>query len=90
MQESHRANNENVKREHQRAKEVVKKLRNENRALREELQTVQLHIGQELKGEKEVDLERENAFMKEHITSFQIHVANIDEELKECEVLNLT
>jgi len=86
MQESHKVNNEYVKREHQRAKEVVRKLRDDNRALKEELKKANSRSGQEVKNENDLDLERENDLMKEQIKSFQVHVENLDEYMKDCEV----
>ncbi|KAK3728948.1 hypothetical protein QZH41_016818, partial [Actinostola sp. cb2023] len=90
MQENHRANNEKVKREHQRAKEVVTKLRDDNRTLKEVLKAATLRISEEAKRERVSSLERENDFLKHQIYSLQEHITNIDKDLKDDEMSEST
>jgi predicted mannosyl-3-phosphoglycerate phosphatase (HAD superfamily) len=77
MQDNYKRNNETVKKEHQKAKEVVKKLRDENKSLKEKLKSVQFENTEILKKEKEVGLEGENAFLKQQINTLQEQITQI-------------
>ncbi|XP_028517942.1 kinesin heavy chain [Exaiptasia diaphana] len=87
MQESHKANSENIKKEHQKAKEVVNFFRDDNRTLKGELKNMQSHFFQEVLTGKKEDLERENTSFFQQISALQEHIKAIDSDFFFCEQL---
>ncbi|XP_031566123.1 optineurin-like isoform X2 [Actinia tenebrosa] len=83
MQDQYKQNNETIKKEHQKAKEVVTKLRNENKSLKEQLKSLDIENGEILKKEKELGIEKENAFLRQQINTLKGQISQIDNQIEE-------
>lgn len=86
LQEACKATSENTRKEHQCANKLVNKLKEDNNALKLELEKLHIQFDQVLMKEGKEDLEEDNKCMKQQIKAFQEQIETIDVDLKNSEV----